>query len=95
MPVISFTFILKVLTDFLQLLADALEGLQHTRLVDDILLLALEPLCCALKGESLHLHKKMELLEDLNILLGEESVALGIALGLDELRELVCPEAHQ
>ena len=86
---------LKVLTDFLQLLSDTLEGLQHACLVDDVLLLSLEPLGCAFKSESLNLHKKMELLEDLDILLGEEPVALGIALRLDEFRELICPETHQ
>lgn len=87
--------VLKVLTDFLQLLADALEGLQHTRLVDDILLLTLEPLGSTFKSETFYLHKEMELLEDLNVLLGKEPVALCVTLWLNELGKFIRPETHQ
>ena len=87
--------VLQVLTDFLQLLADALEGLQHARLVDYVLLLTLESLGSPLEGKAFHLDEEMKLREDLHIFLGTEPVTLGIALRLDEFRELICPETHQ
>ena len=86
---------LKVLTDFCELLADAFERFQHLGLVYDILLLALEPLGRTFQGKAFDLYKKMDVLECLDILLGEKAVALGISLRLDEFREFICPETDQ
>ena len=74
---------------------DAFQGLQYACLVDDILLLALEPLCSSLKSQAFHLHEKVDMLEGLNIFLGEQTVAFCIALRTDEFRELIGPEAYK
>ena len=78
-----------------KLLPDLLEGVQHTRLADDILSVSFKTLCRALKSQAFYLDKQMDVPEGLHILLRKQAISLCISLWTDELREFISPEAYK
>ena len=76
-----------------KLLAYAFECFQHLGFVDYVLLLAFKSLCGSFDSQTLYLKKHLDVLEGLDVLLGEKTVSLGVSLRVDVLREIIRPEA--
>ena len=77
------------------MLPDAPEAFQNFDLSVNSLLVRAHLLCRSIQSHPLDLHQKMNLLEDLDLLLGIEPVPFGISLRLEIAAEGIRPETDQ